>query len=236
MASTRRPLGRVSGPCSAILLGVSSGPASLLSSATRRHWQDVYGAKGARGVSWYQPEPEVSLALIERLRLGRRAAILDIGAGASSLAARLLARGFIDVTMLDISRGALDLARADLPARTPEVKWIEHDVLSWSPRRPYDLWHDRALFHFLVDPSQRERYTQTLRSAIGHGGKVIIGTFAADGPESCSGLPVARYSPDQLAAAFGPAFATIATSREEHWTPAGARQPFTWVTLERLPD
>ena len=215
---------------------MSSGPASLASSAIRRHWQGVYGAKGAHGVSWYQPQPEVSLALIGRLRLGRHAAILDVGAGASSLAAGLIARGFMDVTVLDISREALDLARADLRARASEVHWIEHDVLSWSPRRQYDLWHDRALFHFLVDPSQRERYTETLRSAISHGGKVIIGTFAADGPESCSGLPVARYSPDQLAAAFGGAFATIAASCEEHRTPAGSRQPFTWVTLKRIPE
>jgi hypothetical protein len=141
-----------------------------------------------------------------------------------------------DVWVLDISRGALDLARAELVGKASGVHWIEHDLLSWSPRRRYDLWHDRALVHFLVDPSQRERYTETMRSAISHGGNVIIVTFAADGPESCAGLPVARYSPDQLAAPFSAAFAPIATSREEHRTPAGSRQPFTWVTLECMPD
>jgi hypothetical protein len=214
---------------------VNSTSASVVSSTARRHWEAVYGAKGAHNVSWFQPEPEMSLELIERLRLGLDAAILDVGGGASSLAARVIARGFSDVTVLDISSVALDLARAALGTNASRVNWIEQDLLSWSPQRRYGLWHDRAVFHFLVDRSDVERYTETLRSAIGHGSKAIIGTFAADGPQSCSGLPVARYAPDQLAAAFGPGFATVATRREEHRTPSGSLQPFTWVALEYLP-
>jgi SAM-dependent methyltransferase len=196
----------------------------------------VYGAKGAHDLSWFQPEPEISLVLIDRLGLGRDAAILDVGGGASRLAARLIARGFTDITVLDISGRALGLARAECGTNASRVSWIEHDLLTWSPQRRYDLWHDRAVFHFLVDPSQVTHYFQTLRSAISHHGKVIIGTFAADGPQSCSGLPVARYSPDQLASTFGAAFATVATRREEHRTPTGSLQPFTWVALDHTPD
>jgi SAM-dependent methyltransferase len=215
---------------------VNFSPASPVSSTARRYWQAVYGAKGADEVSWFQPEPELSLGLIERLRLRPDAAIVDVGGGASRLAARLTARGFTDITVLDISSGALDLARAELGTNASCVTWVEHDLLSWSPQRRYDLWHDRALFHFLVDPCDVKRYSETLRSAISPDGKVIIGTFAADGPQSCSGLPVARYGPDQLAAAFGAAFATVATRREEHRTPGGSRHPFTWVALDHIPD
>jgi trans-aconitate methyltransferase len=177
----------------------------------------------------------MALDLIDELRVARDAAIVDLGAGASSLAARLLARGFTDITVLDVSAQALELARADLGANAAHVRWLEQDLLSWSPQRRYDLWHDRALFHFLVDPAQQERYAEALRSALRPGGKAIIGTFAADGPTTCSALPVARYDADQLATAFGDAFTTLATRREEHRTPGNSVQPFTWVALERAP-
>jgi Methyltransferase domain len=156
-------------------------------------------------------------------------------AGASSLAARLLARGFIDITVLDVSVRALGLARVALGAKSARVCWLEQDLLGWSPQRRYDLWHDRALFHFLVDPAQQRRYGEALRSALRPGGKVIIGTFAADGPTTCSGLPVTRYDADGLATALGEAFTTLATRREEHRPPADSIQPFTWVTLECAP-
>jgi SAM-dependent methyltransferase len=213
---------------------VSTGPPLLASSAAKRHWEALYGAKGSRAVSWYQPEP-AALTLIERLRLRHDAAILDVSGGASRLAARLLTHGFTDITVLDISRAALDLARAELGANASRVQWVEHDLLAWSPPRRYDLWHDRAVFHFLVDPRQRERYVEILRSAITADGKVIIGTFAADGPTSCSGLPVARYDPDELPAPLGDTFTTLATDREAHHTPSGSIQPFTWVVFEQTP-
>jgi SAM-dependent methyltransferase len=217
-------------------VSVSPGPASPASNGARRHWEEIYGAKGACDVSWYQREPDVSLALIERSQLPRTAPIIDVGGGASSLAARLVARDFTDVTVLDISPRALELAREELGANASRVSFIEQDLFSWSPQRRYDLWHDRALFHFLVDPWPRERYAGILRSALSDGGTVVIGTFAADGPERCSGLPVARFGADALAAQFGDALALVATSREEHRTPAGWCQPFTWVVLEHTPD
>jgi len=177
----------------------------------------------------------MSLALIQELALAPDAAIVDIGGGASSLAEQLLGSGFADITVLDVSARALELARADLGADATRVRWLEQDLLSWSPERRYDLWHDRAVFHFLVDPADQRRYAELLNSALRPAGKAIIGTFAADGPTTCSGLPVARYDDDGLAAAFGTAFTTLATRRELHHTPANSIQAFTWVTLERVP-
>lgn len=206
-----------------------------MTSTAEQHWDEVYETKGPREVSWYQREPKMSLVLIEELDLALDAAIVDVGAGTSSLAARLLARGLGDITVLDLSARALELARAEQGADTARVTWLQQDLLSWSPRRQYDLWHDRAVFHFLVDPAERARYTEILRSATRPGGKVIVGTFAADGPTTCSSLPVARYDAEQLASAFGESFTLLATRREEHRTPTSSVQPFTWITLERTP-
>jgi SAM-dependent methyltransferase len=204
-----------------------------MSGSTKAHWEGVYRTSAVRDVSLYQPEPEVSLELIDELGVGRDDAILDVGGGGSSLAARLLARGFSDITVLDVSSRALELAREDLGAEAARVHWIARDLLRWSPQRRYDLWHDRAVLHFLVEGAERERYLETLRSATRGGAKVVIGTFAADGPARCSGLPVARYDIDGLASAVGDAFVTRTTRREEHRTPGGSVQPFTWVAFER---
>jgi hypothetical protein len=200
----------------------------------KRHWETVYSTRGARGVSWYQPVAEVSIALIEELRIPHEAAIVDIGGGASKLAGQLVSQGFVDVTVLDVSTRAMDLARAELGPDATRVHWIEQDLLTWSPRRRYDLWHDRAVFHFLVEPTRRERYTKTMRSAVRMGGTAVIGTFATDGPKSCSGLPVVRYDSADLAGQFGGGFVMLSTRSEEHKTPAGRGQPYTWVALERI--
>jgi 2-polyprenyl-3-methyl-5-hydroxy-6-metoxy-1,4-benzoquinol methylase len=202
-------------------------------SAARRHWDAVYDARGADRVSWYQPEPAMSLSLIDAIGLTREASVVDVGGGASVLAARLLERGFADVTVLDVSARALELAHAALGANAERVSWLERNVLAWSADRRYDLWHDRAVFHFLVDRAQRARYADVLEAALRPGGRAIVATFAADGPPTCSGLPVARYDADGLASALGRGLRTIATRREEHRTPAGTVQPFTWVALER---
>ena len=175
----------------------------------------------------------MSLALIEEQAPAHDAAIVDVGGGASSLAGQLLRLGFADITVLDVSGRALELARAELGTDATRVRWIEQDLLGWSPERGYDLWHDRAVFHFLVDHARQQRYAEVLRSALRPGGRAIIGTFAADGPMTCSGLPVARYDAEGLAAAFGAAFTMLAMGREEHHTPASSIQPFTWVTVER---
>lgn len=196
------------------------------------HWDSTYERRGFTGVSWYQAEPVVSLDLIAESGVLRDAAVIDVGGGASALVDRLLADGFADVSVLDISSRAIEETRGRLPADAP-VDWVVSDVLSWHPARRYSLWHDRAVFHFLVSAGERQTYCRTLASALVPGGLVVIGTFAGDGPDSCSGLPVARYSEADLASALGDGFTPIAFRHELHWTPSGGTQPFTWMAAKQ---
>jgi len=196
--------------------------------ARRVHWEHVWARSGPSAVSWYQRLPAVSLELIGELGIPTGAAVLDVGGGTSGLVDALLARGFTDVTVLDIAAAALRTARERVGASNA-AHWLVADVLAWEPDRGYDLWHDRAVFHFLTDADDRRRYLDILHAALRPGGAVVLGTFAADGPTTCSGLPVVRYSPEQLAEALGPELEVAATRREEHLTPSGAVQPFTWV-------
>ncbi len=198
-----------------------------------QYWDDVYRTKGADQVSWFQPQPTLSLQLIDRVGLGPDAGVVDIGGGASLLVDRLVERGFADLTVLDVSSVALDLARRRLGADAP-VTGVNQDVLRWVPPRRYGLWHDRAVFHFLTEARDRSRYLDTLRRALEPRGIVIVATFAADGPEYCSGLPVVRYDAEQLAAALGAGFEPLATEREVHVTPAGAVQAFTWMAARQV--
>jgi SAM-dependent methyltransferase len=203
---------------------------------TEAHWDAVYAGRAETTLSWYQRSPVVSLELIESLGLPAEAAVLDVGAGSSSLVDALLARGFSDVSVLDISAAALEVARARLGADVAgRVHWLSADLLDWTPPRAYALWHDRALFHFLVAEADRRRYLEVLRVAVPAGGHAILGTFGEDGPERCSGLPVVRYSAEALAAALGDDFVVRTTRREEHRTPAGVVQPFSWVAATRPP-
>lgn len=215
---------------------VNAAPDTAGGDARGRHWESVYSATAPTGVSWYQPEPAVSLTMIDALGIPRDAAIIDVGGGASTLADTLIERGFTDLSVLDLSATALDHARRRLAGDAHRVHWLHDDVLTWTPPRAYDLWHDRAVFHFLVDPSDRDRYLDTLDAAVSRDGQVIIATFAADGPRQCSGLPVARYDADALATAVGPTFTTVEARREDHRTPWGAVQPFTWVAFQRFSD
>jgi SAM-dependent methyltransferase len=192
------------------------------------HWDAAYSTRGVEGMSWYQAVPGVSLELIDTLDVPLDAAVIDVGGGASFLVDELLARGYSDVTVLDLSGVALEAVRRRLPAEA-SVRFVHADLLEWEPDRRYDLWHDRAAFHFLVAASDRDRYVATLRRAVKPGGKVIVGTFAKDGPKMCSGLPVNRYSAAGLEAALGDAYDVLETRREGHVTPRGAVQPFTWV-------
>lgn len=192
-----------------------------------RHWDAAYTARGAEGVSWYQAVPEMSLALIEALAVPRDAGVIDIGGGASQLVDRLAGQGFTDLTVLDVSASALEELRRRL-GDSPVIR-LHEDLLDWQPDRRYDLWHDRALFHFLVTEEDRRRYLETLQAAIKPRGLVILATFALDGPEVCSGLPVIRYSADQLSYVLGDTFEPLETRREEHTTPRGSMQPFTWL-------
>jgi SAM-dependent methyltransferase len=197
------------------------------------HWDGVYTTRPTNEVSWYEREPATSLKLIAALGLDSSAAIVDIGAGASNLADRLLAAGYTDLTLLDISARALDEVGARLAERTAAVTLVVGDVLGWQPDRSFDLWHDRAGYHFLVDAADQLRYVERAARTVRRGGALVIAGFAEDGPAHCSGLPVSRHSAAGLSAAFAPAFTPIAHERELHVTPAGVVQPFTWVTLRR---
>ena len=192
------------------------------------HWDQIYRERGPREVSWFQADPAVSVELISAAVAGDRTTpVIDVGGGGSLLAATLARSGFTDVTVLDISARALDAARRQDPTRT--VSFLRADVLSWQPPRQWQVWHDRAVFHFLTIPENRARYLATLRRGLRPGGSLVLATFAPGGPTHCSGLPVARYSAQDLATELGGDFTVTITRTEQHHTPDGAMQPFTWV-------
>ena len=195
----------------------------------RNHWQRVYSSRKPTEVSWYQPAAELSSSLIRRIAPDRSAAIIDVGGGASTLVDGLLADGYGRITVLDVSSAALAAAAARLGAAAARVTWLEADVLHAAlPTLGYDVWHDRAVFHFLTDEMDRQQYVEQVRASVRLGGHVMVATFAPDGPAKCSGLEVARYGPEQLHGQFGSDFQLIESVREEHHTPAGAVQPFTY--------
>ena len=195
------------------------------------HWTRVYEEKDPTSVSWYQPEAEPSLRALDRLGAQPASSLIDVGGGASTLVDALLARGWQDITVLDIAPSALEAAKARLTHSAGQVNWEVADITDWHPARRYDVWHDRAVFHFLVQPEQREAYRRALAEGLAPGGLVIISTFALDGPERCSGLPVVRYDAAKLAKELGPSFRLIETWREEHVTPIGAKQSFNWCAF-----
>lgn len=195
----------------------------------RDHWENIYRVKPAESVSWYQIHAEQSLRLIRESGIGRDAAIIDVGGGASTLVDDLLAAGWENLSVLDLSTSALQVARARLGARAATVRWIEADVIRAElPRHGHDLWHDRAVFHFLTTREEREAYIAAVLRAVKPGGHVIVATFGADGPTECSGLPVMRYSADALHREFGAPFTLVRHEREAHRTPGGAVQPFIY--------
>ncbi len=201
------------------------------------HWENVYRTKAPDRVSWFQPEARLSRALIGRLAPDRAARIIDIGAGASVLVDHLFEDGYRNLTVVDLSGAALEIARARLGARAADVEWLQADVLAAPlPEARYDVWHDRAVFHFLTAPEERARYVARVRRAVRPGGLVLVATFAEDGPTSCSGLAVARYSPGALHGEFGEAFELLEGHRELHQTPAGATQAFTYCACRYRPQ
>ena len=202
----------------------------------RNHWEGVYTAKSENQVSWFQETPAISLELIELAGAVRSSGIIDVGGGASRLADCLVARGYQDVTVLDLSAAALAAARARMGDRAGQVTWIAADVTDWQPARSYDVWHDRAAFHFLTERNDQAAYVARLRRALRPGGHAIIGTFAPDGPERCSGLAVSRYDANSLAATLGEGFELTDTRRHEHVTPWGATQKFQFSTFRRGQD
>jgi 2-polyprenyl-3-methyl-5-hydroxy-6-metoxy-1,4-benzoquinol methylase len=199
----------------------------------KAHWETVYSTKGENEVSWFQESPAPSLELIALARPTPLSAIVDIGGGASRLVDSLVADGFGNVTVLDLSEAALASAKARLGDRGQCVHWVTADVTRWNPTQTYDIWHDRAAFHFLTEPSDRDAYVARLKQAITPGGHAIIGTFALDGPEKCSGLPVNRYDAASLGEALGSGFELIDTRRHEHATPWNSTQRFQFCVFRR---
>lgn len=196
------------------------------------HWQHVYTTKAETQVSWYQDTPAVSLDLITSVA-GRGSSVVDVGGGASRLVDRLAADGY-RMTVLDVSEAALRTAQARMGKAADAVEWVVADVLDWQPPRPFDVWHDRAAFHFLVDPADRRRYARVMADAVGDGGHAVVATFAADGPERCSGLPVHRYDDAGLAEQFQEAFDLVTELRHDHVTPAGSVQRFQFCVLKKV--
>lgn len=201
----------------------------------RTHWEAEYVGYRPEEVSWYQREPERSLRLIAQAGVPFDGWIIDAGAGESVLADRLLARGFQHLSLLDISPTALATTRVRLGALAERVDWIEADATRFEPPRAYDLWHDRAVFHFLTEAADRAAYRGAMIQTLKPGGHAVISTFAPDGPERCSGLPVRRYDARSLLAELGPRFTLLAEERESHHPPSGKEQRFMYALLRRLP-
>ena len=196
------------------------------------HWDGAY-AQGDGTRSWFEEHPDMSLRMLDAAGVSAADALIDVGGGASPLIGALLDRGFGDLTVLDISATGMLHARDRLGPRADQVHWLTADVLSWHPQRHYQAWHDRAAFHFVTIDEQRQQYLHTLDTATIPGTIAVFGCFAPDGPQHCSGLPVARYSQAQLARQIGTKWLLISQDREEHITPAGVIQPFTWIALRR---
>jgi len=198
------------------------------------HWENVYATKDEHTVSWFQERPDISLDLIRATGVKTSASIIDIGGGASRLVDALIDEGFEAITVLDLSEKALTTSKARLGARGAHVQWVVADITTWEPPQSYDVWHDRAALHFLTDPKDRAAYAERVSRALRPGGHVIIGTFALDGPERCSGLPIVRYDAASLGKILGPSFELIESKRHEHHTPAGAIQRFQFSRFRRL--
>jgi SAM-dependent methyltransferase len=199
-----------------------------VSSESVGHWQRIYQTRSATQLSWYEPVPQASLDLIGATGLPVSAPIIDVGSGDSQLVDHLLDGGYSDVTVLDIAPAALERARARLGAAAARVDWIGVDVTSFRPLRRYALWHDRALFHFLVTPADRQKYLSVLTSALAPKGHLILATFGPQGPARCSGLAIQRYSEDDLGVLLGPSFQLRRHGLENHRTPTGRDQQFLW--------
>lgn len=204
--------------------------------ASKEHWEHIYATKPSTAVSWYAPHLERSLAMIESASPDRETRVVDVGGGASTLVDDLLGKGYRHIAVMDLSGEALAVARRRLGPRADEVTWIEADVTS-ADLAPgsIDLWHDRAVFHFLTEPTARARYVEQVQRAVRPGGHVIVATFGPAGPERCSGLDIVRYDADGLHAEFGATFAKVQSAREVHATPWGSEQEFLYCYCVRLP-
>lgn len=197
------------------------------------HWEQVYQSKAPDDVSWFQTRPAISLQLIESSGVGKEAGVIDVGGGASVLVDFLLQAGFSKLGVLDISAAALEHARRRLGKRADTVEWLEMDVTTFQPARQFGLWHDRAVFHFLTDKADRQKYVQTLKRTLTPDGQAIIATFAMDGPPKCSGLEVSRYDAASIGAELGAEFHLVELASETHTTPWQTEQKFSYFRFAR---
>lgn len=204
---------------------------------SKQHWETVYTTKATDEVSWFQNHAELSLKIIRDSDIPLSGKIIDVGGGASTLVDDLLNAGYCNISVLDLSGAALAKAKARLGAKAATIKWLEANILDVDlPANYYDVWHDRAVFHFLTTEAERHQYVEQVMRAVKPGGLVIVATFAEDGPEKCSGLPVMRYSTEALHSEFGDAFQLLGSEPEVHITPAGKEQKFVYCFCKRMPQ
>jgi trans-aconitate methyltransferase len=203
----------------------------MTTSDRQAHWQDIYVKKAEDEVSWFQADPAVSLELIGAAGASKASAIVDVGGGASRLVDMLAGLGYDNLTVLDISEAALAMARTRMGDRAEAVDWIVADVTTWEPTAKFDVWHDRAAFHFLTKEHDRTAYVSRLERALRPGGTAIIASFSPEGPERCSGLPVRRYDAASLGAVLGPGFRLVEARNQEHKTPWGSVQNFQFSSF-----
>jgi SAM-dependent methyltransferase len=206
---------------------------AMRSESRQAHWEGVYTKKAEHELSWFQENPAPSLDLMAQVGATSASAVIDVGGGASRLVDNLLGRGFRDVTVLDLSEAALEAAKVRLGTRAGQVHWIVADATVWEPPRAYDIWHDRAAFHFLTEDRDRAAYVERLERGLKLGGYAVIATFALDGPERCSGLPVMRYDAANLGQTLGRAFQLVDTRGHAHATPWGSHQSFQFSVFRR---
>lgn len=199
----------------------------------KSHWENIYQTKDLKQVSWYQPKPKTSLALISEFNLNKDAAIIDIGGGDSFLADYLLKFGCSNLTVLDISEKALEKAKARLGDDAKKIEWIVSDITKFSPSKKYDLWHDRAAFHFLTEADEIEEYVNLVSKTLKSNGKLIIGAFSENGPTKCSGIEIKQYSYENLIQLFSEHFEKLDCKYVDHETPSGSIQNFTFCTFRK---
>lgn len=201
----------------------------------KKHWEKVYTTKAATEVSWFQEHVQLSLKLIRDAHVPTSASIIDVGGGASTLVDDLLDSGYEHLTLLDLSGAAIATAKTRLAERAVRVQWIEANILEADlPAQAYDVWHDRAVFHFLTSVEERHAYVRKVLQAVKPGGLVIVATFAEDGPTQCSGLPVMRYSANELHAEFGEPFLLLCHEKQSHHTPTGVEQKFVYCLFRKV--
>jgi len=199
---------------------------------SKKHWENVYETKQPHQVGWTQERPEASLKMIESFQLAKTASIIDIGGGDSKLVEFLLEEGYTDITVLDISTKAIERAKKRLGEKANQITWIVSDITEFKPKTTYDIWHDRAAFHFLTTPEQIEKYIQIANKAVS--GNMAIGTFSDKGPKKCSGLEITQYNEEKITNTFLPGFEKIQCHNEDHTTPSGFKQNFLFCTFKKV--